>query len=76
MADSVKIVMDQIDEETGKLISHVMCGWYGMDRNEANALSMFLAQGVVSEVVEMSVSKAEMQGNGPAAEELKKLRRK
>jgi len=50
MADSVKIVMDQVDEETGKPISHVVCEWYGMDRNDANAMSMDIADGVVDRI--------------------------
>jgi len=75
MADSVKIVMDQIDEETGQPISHVVCEWYGMDRNEANAMSMAIADGVVGQVTSMATGKAEMAGNGAAAEMLKKMRR-
>jgi len=75
MADSVKIVMDQIDEETGQPISHVVCEWYGMDRNEANAMSMAIADGLVGQVTAMATDKAEMTGNGPAAEMLKKMRR-
>jgi len=76
MADSVKIVMDQVDEETGRPISHVVCEWYGMDRNDANAMSMALADGVVGQVTAMAGVKAEMTGNGPAAETLKNMRRR
>jgi len=76
MADSVKIVMDQVDEETGKPISHVVCEWYGMDRNDANAMSMDIADGVVDRITKGAAAKAEMTGNGPAAEALKNMRRR
>jgi len=76
MADSVKIVMDQIDEETGQPISHVVCEWYGMDRNEANALSMGIADGVVDAVTGAAEGKAQMSGDGPMAEALKSMRRR
>ena len=67
MADTVKLQLDQIDEETGKLASHVLCEWYGVDRNEANALSMGMAQAVVGALGEASAAKAEVTGSTEVA---------
>jgi len=58
MTDSVKIVMEQIDDDTGNPISSVKVEWYGMDRNVANALSMSVADAMVSRVTELSNDKA------------------
>ena len=67
MADTVKLQLDQIDEETGKAISHVLCEWYGVDRNEANALSLGMSQAVVAAVTEAGASKAEVTGSTEVA---------
>ena len=75
MADTVKVVMDQIDEETGKPISHVVCEWYGMDRNDANAMSMAIADGVVGQVTEIAGARAEIEGSGLVATALKTRRK-
>jgi len=70
MADTVKLQLDQIDEETGKAISQVVCEWYGVDRNEANALSMGMAQAVVGALTEASAAKAEVTGSSEVAKSL------
>ncbi len=76
MTDSVKVEMTQIDEENGSPISKVTCEWYGMDRDMANALSMGIADGVVSSVTDAAIGKAEMSGNGMVAEALVGIRDK
>lgn len=76
MTDSVKLEMTQIDDASGQAISKVTCEWFGMDRDTANSLSMTLADGVVDRIVSASEQKAEISGNGMAAEALKALRRR
>ena len=76
MADTVKIDMEQIDEESGKQISFIKGGWMGMDRNDANVLSMKIALAIAGEIADVASAKAEAEGHGPAAEALKNMRRK
>ena len=76
MADTVKLQLDQIDEETGKKASHVLCEWYGSDRNEANALSIALAEAVVGAITEAAADKAQVTGSTELASALLKKRSK
>ena len=62
MSDTVRIVLEQVDESTEKPISKLVVEWYGNDRNIANALSMEVVQGVVDRVSGLSATKAEVTG--------------
>lgn len=63
MTDTVKLVMEQIDESTDEPISRVTVEWFGSDRNVANLLSMTIAQGVVDSVLSAAVEKANTSAN-------------
>lgn len=59
MADSLKVEMIQTDEATGKAISRATVEWYGMDRHEANGLSLGLVGAIGGAIAEADQAKYE-----------------
>ena len=69
MTDTVKLLMEQIDEDNSTPISRVTVEWFGSDRNVANMLSMAIVQGVVDKVKEGADAKLE----ATASDEVKQV---
>lgn len=67
MTDTVKLVLEQIDDQTGEAISRVVAEWYKSDRDTANAMSISLTKGVVESVAHMGAAKAKYGAEGVAA---------
>jgi len=63
MSDSIKVVAEQIEDETGKVISKLVYEAFGSDRNVANQMSISLVKGMVATVEGWAEAKAELTGS-------------
>ena len=58
MSDSIKVVAEQVEDETGKVISKLVYEAFGSDRNTANVMSVSLVKGMVGTIEGWSEAKA------------------
>lgn len=62
VTDSIKVVAEQIEDDTGKVISKLVYEAFGSDRNVANQMSISLVKGMVGTVEGWAEAKAEATG--------------
>jgi hypothetical protein len=68
VTDKLVLIVKQIDEGEDKVISRTQVEWFGMDRDDANALNLALTQGGLDMIRGVAAEKA--AGKKPA-EQLK-----
>ena len=59
MSDTSKLVMEQIDEGTGKAISRITVELFGDERDTANAMGVGFAEAILDQFKGFTVAKAE-----------------
>ena len=62
VTDSIKVVAEQIEDDTGKVISKLVYEAFGSDRNIANQMSISLVKGMVGTVEGWAEVKAAATG--------------